>query len=102
MVGFSCILLVIILMNHSNRYAFPAAFLGGVWAMLPDLVWIEAIPRKYTPVLMGFHDSPYADLCFFHKFFDGLYPYDIPDDAVIYIVIGFIVTTIYSLYTRHN
>ena len=100
MIGFSIILLAHILANHSSKYAFPAAFLGGVWAMLPDITWIQAIPRKYVPILRSFHNSSYADLCFFHKFIDGYYPYDIPDDAIIYILLGLILTTIYSLHTR--
>jgi hypothetical protein len=96
MIGYSFILLAYILANYSSKYAILAAFLGGVWAMLPDLVWIQAIPKKYVPILMSFHDSSYADLCFFHKFIDGYYPYDLPDDVIIYVLLGLILTTIYS------
>jgi hypothetical protein len=97
MIGFSAVLLILILVNKRSKYAFPSAFFCGIWAMIPDLIWIKSIPENYNTIIKSLHYSLYANLFFFHRLIDLYNPDDIPDDAIIYILVGFILTIIYSL-----
>jgi hypothetical protein len=101
MIGFSAVLFIFILVNRRNKYAFPLAFFCGIWAMIPDLVWIKSIPNYYHRIIYSLHYSNYANLFFFHRLIDLYNPDDIADDAIIYILVGFILTIIYSFRERN-
>ena len=45
------------------------AIVGGLWAMFPDLA-------KFVDGLEGFHDSLWANVCFFHQILDRIDTYD--------------------------
>lgn len=47
--------------------------LGGGWAMLPDIHRISPVAHRS---LRTFHDSRWADICWFHRSLDTLDPTD--------------------------
>lgn len=100
MVGYSTVLITLIILRYESKLAFPIAFLAGGFALLPDIFWLRSIPKTYHSLLFSIHNSQYSNLFFFHRYLDILYRDDIPDNAVIYIIIAFILTAIYSLYTK--
>jgi hypothetical protein len=97
MVGFSIILIIATLTNSKSKFTLPTAFLGGLWALIPDLVWLRSTPYKYIPVLQRLHDNSIANLFFLHRLLDLHYPYDVPDDAIMYIFLALILTINYSI-----
>jgi len=43
--------------------------IGGFFAMLPDAHWVLPEPLK-SEWHHGFHDPQWANICFFHHYFD--------------------------------
>jgi len=102
MIGFSIILAVIILLRLKTAYGFLAAFGGGIWAMVPDVYWIDWFPDQYIPLARELHNSNWANLFFFHKIIDLSYLDDSPTDVVIPILIGFLITGVYCYIDGKN
>lgn len=102
MVGFSIILAGLILLRFRTSYGFLAAFGGGVWAMIPDIYWIDWFPEQYIPLARELHNSVWANVFFFHKIIDLAYLDDSPTDVVIPILVGFLMTGIYSYIESKN
>lgn len=102
MVGFSIILAIIIVLRLRTAYGFLAAFGGGIWAMIPDVYWIDWFPDQYIPFMRELHGSNWANLFFFHKIIDLAYLDDSPTDVVFPILIGFLITLVYSYLNVQN
>lgn len=52
-----------------TRYRLTGAYLGGIWALLPDAHHL--VDGALSEVLHGIHDSPRAEVFFFHDTLDG-------------------------------
>jgi len=69
-VGFVTVLAVLSVVSVT-RYRLTGAYLGGVWALLPDARHLaDGALGKW---LETFHDSPRADVFFFHHTLDTEY-----------------------------
>ena len=96
--GYSIILFAAHLFRMRNRWVYPLAYLGGLWALIPDLHQLSYIPSMVKDAVMLLHKSFLANLFFLHRYLDQVYRYDHPDDASIYLLIGLLITVIYSKY----
>ena len=56
------------------------AMAGGFFAMLPDAHWVLPEPLK-SEWHHGFHNSEWANICFFHRIIDTSLPKDKPIHA---------------------
>jgi hypothetical protein len=67
-VGFA-IVLVALSASSLTRYRLTGAYLGGIWALVPDLhhLFDGAIGDR----ILVLHGSPRADVFFFHHTLDG-------------------------------
>jgi len=65
--GFVTVLMILWLLPIT-RYRLTGAFLGGVWALLPDMRKI--VDGDLAANLEALHDSGVADLFFFHHMLD--------------------------------
>ena len=76
---------------------FPLAYLGGLWAMFPDLNMLSYIPVQVKDLVSKLHSSDAANLFFGHKKLDQFYLYDLPDDVMVYLGVGLLLTVICGL-----
>ena len=76
---------------------FPFAYLGGLLAMFPDLNQLSYIPVQVKDLVSKLHSSEAANLFFLHKQLDQFYLYDLPDDVTVFLIVGLLLTLIYSL-----
>ncbi len=76
---------------------YPLAYLGGCWAMFPDLYKLSYIPVQVKDLVSERHRSDAANLFFLHRKLDQIYLYDLPDNASVILLIGLLLTVIYSL-----
>ena len=77
---------------------YPLAYLWGCWAMFPDLYKLSYIPVQVKDIGSELHNSNVANLFFLHRYLDQVYRYDLPDDVSVYLLIGLLLTVIYSKY----
>ena len=77
---------------------YPLAYIGGLWAMFPDIYKLSYIPVQVKNIVSELHSSDAANLFFLHKKLDQIYYYDLPDDASVILLIGLLLTVIYCLY----
>lgn len=75
---------------------YPLAYLGGLWALFPDLPQISYIPVQVKDLVTELHNSNAANLFFLHRYLDQIYLYDLPDDTVLYLLCGLFLTIFYS------
>jgi len=61
------------------------AMAGGFFAMLPDAHWVLPEPLK-SEWHHGFHNSEWANICFFHRIIDTSLPKDKPIHAFPFMV----------------
>lgn len=52
-----------------TRYRLTAAYLGGIWALLPDAQHL--VDGALGELLHAVHGSPHAEIFFFHNTLDG-------------------------------
>ena len=77
-VGASCTAVAVSAVAPDLRGRYVVIVLGGFWAIVPDVHWIVPVLRPVTkPVI---HDSPLADLFWFHGTLDA---WDAGDSAVL-------------------
>ncbi len=96
-IGYSTILLIAILLRRRNQWVIPLAYLGGLWALIPDLPQLSITPLQVKIIVSELHNSYAANLFFLHRYLDQIYLYDLPDDAVPYLIGGLVLTIHYSL-----
>ena len=96
-IGYSTILLAVLLFRWRNRWVYPMAYLGGLWALFPDLPKLSYIPLIVNEKVTILHNSNMANLFFLHRYLDQVYLYDLPDDVSAYLLIGLLLTVIYIL-----
>jgi hypothetical protein len=88
-VGAALTALVLTYLVPGVRYPRLLSGLGGGWAMLPDAHWVSPVA---TATLRRAHDSPLADLCWFHHALDAADATDSPTVAAVALV-GLLVAT---------
>ena len=81
---------------------YPLAYLGGLWAMFPDLPQLSYIPDPIKDLVTELHNSEAANLFFLHRYLDQTYLYDLPDDVVPFLLGGLVITIFYGLYSRQQ
>ncbi len=101
-IGYSTILLAAIILGNRKPYVYPLAYLGGLWTLFPDLPQLRLTPFQVKNIVTDIHNSNTANLFFLHRILDRVYLYDSPDDTTIYIIIGLLLTIIYSARVRWN
>lgn len=80
--------LLIALVAPRFRFQRTALFLGGVWALLPDLHY--GFPGATIPELLAAaHNTPRANLFFLHHRLDALSAEDSPEFAASVIAVAF-------------
>ena len=95
--GYSTILFIAIIYRWRNPLVYPLAYLGGLWAMFPDLYKLSYIPVQVKDIVLKLHSSDAANLFFLHNYMDQLYLYDLPDDVSVFLLFGLLLTLIYGL-----
>lgn len=70
-VGATFTTLLVTFLIPNVRYPRTWVLVGGGWAMVPD-----AVKLYHHPVLVEIHDSPWADVFWFHYTMDRLDPTD--------------------------
>lgn len=95
-VGYSIVIVAMIFLGIKTRYGFLSAFAGGVWAMVPDVYWIDWFPVEYVPLMRHVHSLDWVNIFFFHRVLDLNYMDDAPTEVVIPILVAFLLTGIYS------
>jgi hypothetical protein len=95
-IGYSTILLAAIIFRNNKNYVYPLAYLGGLWALIPDLPQLELTPIQVKNIAISIHNTNTANIFFLHRILDRVYLYDLPDDVTIYFIIGLLLTIIYS------
>ncbi len=96
MIGYSCVIVAMILFGVKTQYGFLSAFVGGVWALIPDVYWIDWFPVDYVPLMKQIHSLDWVNVFFLHRVLDLNYLDDTPTDVVIPILVAFLLTGIYS------
>lgn len=87
-VGVGATALLIALTAPRFRFQRTALFLGGLWALLPDLHY--GFPGATIPdALAAVHNTPRADLFVLHHRLDTLSPEDSPEFAASVIAVAF-------------
>ncbi|MFC1803947.1 hypothetical protein ACFL0D_08295 [Thermoproteota archaeon] len=99
-IGYSSAILIAYILRWRNRWVYPLAYFGGLWALIPDLPQLSYTPVQIKDLVTELHNSNSANLFFLHRYLDQIYFYDLPDDVVLYLVGGLFLTIIYSLNTN--
>lgn len=89
-VGSALTILVVAYLVPRVPYPRLIGLLGGVWAMIPDSYWVFP---AYTEELRALHDSPLANVFWFHRFLDLSDPADSPRVAAVALA-GLLVATV--------
>jgi hypothetical protein len=73
-VGVSAALLIFSVVDWPVRREFLATFLSGFWAMIPDGHWLlrEGGVDAAVDAWRSFHQTPYANVFWFHHAIDSL------------------------------
>ncbi len=96
-IGYSAILFIALFIRRRTPLVYSLAYLGGLWAMFPDLYQLSYVPVQVKDIVSKLHSSEAANLFFLHRRLDHIYIYDLPDDVSVYLLIGFLFTVIYGL-----
>ena len=96
-IGYSTILFIAIIYRRRTPLVYPLAYLGGLWAIFPDLYQLSYVPVQVKDLVSKLHSSEAANLFFLHRRLDQIYIYDLPDDVSVYLLIGLLLTVIYGL-----
>ena len=75
---------------------YPLAYLGGLWAMFPDLPQLSYIPVQVKDLVTELHNSEAANLFFLHRYLDQVYLDDLPDDVAPFLLGGLVITILYA------
>ena len=90
-IGMGGFLVILIIFGYETyRYAFPLAAGSGFWACIPD---VHNISPYHNDILRLFHDTLIADVFWFHRIADQVFPNAHHVDLIWVI---FLVTTIIS------
>ena len=101
-IGYSAVLIIAIIYRWRSSLVYPLAYLGGIWAIFPDLPQLSYIPDPIKHIVTELHNSEAANLFFLHKYIDQTYLHDMPDDVSPFLLGGLILTILYGLYSRQR
>jgi hypothetical protein len=96
-IGYSSVILLAIILGRRNPFVYPLAYMGGLWALIPDLFQLRVTPDFLKGFVRDLHTSSAANLFFLHKYLDQIYRYEMPDNVTIYLLGGLLLTIFYTL-----